>query len=170
MLSRLQKISLQFTNFVSTLAPPTKLFRLKRNLYRISGVDIGKDTKICGDVRIYASGKISIGHSTWVGIGCTFYCSQAVEIRIGDNCDIAPEVAFVTGSHRIGTTNRRAGPGYSKSIDVKNGCWLGARSTILPGVTIGEGSIVAAGSLVKDDVPANTLVAGVPARPVKELP
>jgi acetyltransferase-like isoleucine patch superfamily enzyme len=65
---------------------------------------------------------------------------------------------------------RRGGERYSRPVVVEDGVWVGACATILPGVTLGRGSVVAAGALVARDVPPHTLVAGVPARPIKSLP
>ncbi|MDD5580245.1 MAG: hypothetical protein PHY16_13310 [Methylobacter sp.] len=84
-------------------------------------------------------------------------------ILIGERCDIGPAVEFVTGSHIIGASARRAGHGTAKSIVINDGCWIGTGSRILGGVNIGSGVVVAAGSVVIRDVPANVLVAGVPA-------
>jgi maltose O-acetyltransferase len=56
-----------------------------------------------------------------------------------------------------------------RPVTIGNGAWLGARCTILPGVNVGEGAIVAAGAVVTHDVPANTMVAGVPARAIRDL-
>ncbi|MDZ7891010.1 MAG: DapH/DapD/GlmU-related protein [Rhodoferax sp.] len=69
----------------------------------------------------------------------------------------------------MGTSERRAGNGTAKSITIGNGCWIGAKSIILGGVSVGPGSVVAAGSIVTRDVPANVLVAGVPAKIKKSL-
>ena len=75
----------------------------------------------------------------------------------------------MTGSHQTGPSERRAGAGTAKEIVVESGCWIGARVLVLGGVTIGAGSIVAAGAVVTRDVAPNTLVAGVPAVKKKDL-
>jgi maltose O-acetyltransferase len=77
---------------------------------------------------------------------------------------------FLTLSHQIGGRDYRAGATTTRTITVESGVWIGARSVILPGVTLGAGSVVAAGSIVNKDVDADTLVAGVPARVVRTLP
>nr|WP_302050579.1 DapH/DapD/GlmU-related protein [Methylobacter tundripaludum] len=92
-----------------------------------------------------------------------------VPILIGERCDIGPAVEFITGGHIIGTASRRAGTGTAKPIVINNGCWIGAGSRILGGVNIGPGAVVAAGSVVTRDVPADVLVGGVPAVFKKKL-
>jgi maltose O-acetyltransferase len=98
-----------------------------------------------------------------------FYTHLDALIVIGADCDIGPSVEFITGSHVIGASSRRAGIGTVKPIVINDGCWIGAGSRILGGVTIGSGAVVAAGSVVIRDVPENVLVAGVPAVVKKEL-
>jgi len=85
------------------------------------------------------------------------------------NCDIGPNVSFVTGTHLIGKFNRRAGLGFSSRIKIGDGCWIGASVVILGGVKIGNGSVVAAGAVVINNIPKNTLVGGVPAKLIKKL-
>ena len=82
---------------------------------------------------------------------------------IGKNCDVSNRVNFILGSHEIGNSLHRASIGYGKDILVGDGAWIGFGASILPGVKIGNGAIVAAGSVVVTDVPSNTLVAGCPA-------
>ena len=102
-------------------------------------------------------------------MGVIFYTHLEAPIVIGSNCDIGPSVEFITGSHEVGTSLRRAGKGIAKPIVINDGCWIGAGSRILAGVTIGSGTIVASGSVVVCDVPENVLVAGVPAIVKKNL-
>jgi acetyltransferase-like isoleucine patch superfamily enzyme len=78
-------------------------------------------------------------------------------------------VTFQTGTHFIGDHDRRAGKGYNSDIKVGNGCWIGVRSTILPGISIGDGSVVAACACVARDVEKDTLVGGVPAKQIRKL-
>ncbi|MGF6094392.1 DapH/DapD/GlmU-related protein [Pseudomonas sp. 18175] len=99
-----------------------------------------------------------------------FHTHEEADITIGTCCDLGHGIEFIVGSHELGSQERRAGKGTARPIVVGNGCWIGARSIILGGVTIGDGAIVAAGAVVTRDVPTNTLVAGVPAVIKKELP
>ena len=127
------------------------------------GIEVGREAKVNGHTWFYGRGKIRIGDRTWIGPGCQFHSATGTVIDIGCDCDIAPMVLFVTGTHNIGNASRRAGEGVALDIKVGNGCWLGVRSTILGGVSIGDGSLVAAGALVESNMPTNSLAAGVPA-------
>ena len=69
----------------------------------------------------------------------------------------------------MGEAERRAGDPFGQTITVQRGCWIGSGVSLLPGVTVGAGAVVAAGALVVDDVPENTVVAGVPAQAIKSL-
>ena len=89
---------------------------------------------------------------------------------IGDNCDVAPDVTFLTGGHRIGGHDRRAGLGERYQITIGSGVWLGARSTCCGEISVGDGSVVAACACVVGDVPEDVLVGGVPAGVIRELP
>jgi maltose O-acetyltransferase len=80
------------------------------------------------------------------------------------------EVLFCTSTHIMGPATERAGRVHPQPITVGDGCWIGARSVILPGVTIGDGCVIAAGAVVNKDCAANGMYAGVPARRVKDLP
>ena len=150
-------------NILIQILPISSLFNLKRSLLRFAGADIADGVSINGHSWFYGKGNIVIGANTWIGAGCKFYTVKGNIIEIGKNCDIAPEVIFVPGTHKVGTFGQRAGEGYAQDIKVGNGCWIGTRVTILGGVTIGSGVIVAAGAVVCKDAPDNCLIAGVPA-------
>ncbi len=130
---------------------------------------VARGVSFCGGGWIYGPGLLQIGKGTWLSPACVFHTHKKAGIYIGERCDIGPGVEFVTGGHIIGTVRRRAGEGTAKLIEIGDGCWIGARSIILGGVRIGEGSVVAAGSVVTCDVPSNVLVAGVPARIKRNL-
>ena len=150
-------------NICSILLPPTRFFGLKRYLAKFAGIIISDGVSICGYTSFFGKGYVFIGENTWVGLRSAFYRTQLAEIRIGANCDIGPDVAFVSGSHELGNPCRRAGKGSGGDIVVEDGCWIGARVTIMGGVTISQGAIIGAGALVNKDVPADTIYAGVPA-------
>lgn len=156
-------------NWLLSILPTSGFFKLKCWLCSKCNLKLSANVCINGHTWFYGRGLISIGESTWIGPRCSFYSDQSVTISIGKNCDIAPEVAFVVGSHEIGKGGRRAGRGYCQSIVVEDGCWIGARVTVLGGVTIGKGAVIGAGTLVTKDVPAHVLAVGVPARVVRVL-
>lgn len=110
--------------------------------------------------------NISIGRAVFIGYDCTFTGHGAIDI--GDEVMIAHKVNLVTAGHPVEPGQRRAyitaGP-----ITIGTNVWVGAAATVLPGVHIGAGAVVAAGAVVTRDVPPATLVAGVPARVVREL-
>lgn len=158
-----------FVNIFLSWLPPTKFFKFRLNLLLLSGVSIQKNSFFCGRSWIYGRGRLFIGSETWLSPGVVIHTHADADIRIGDRCDIGPGVEFIPGSHAIGTASRRAGSGNAMPITVGNGSWIGAKSIILGGVNIGEGCIVAAGAVVAQNVPPNTLVAGVPARIKRQL-
>lgn len=151
-------------NYVLMFLPVSRFFGLKRFLLSMAGVEVGQDVKVNGRTWFYGRGEVRIGDRTWIGPGCQFHATNGTVIDVGADCDVAPEVMFVTGSHKFGTSARRAGEGYGESIHVGAGCWLGTRVTILGGSRIGNGSFVAAGALVNSALAENSLAAGVPAR------
>ena len=150
--------------------PPTRLFLLRNFFLKIAGISLGKNVRFCGRSWIYGRGDLLISDDTWISPGAIVFTHESVTIHVGSQCDIGPGVEFITGSHDIGNSLRRAGNGFAKAITVGDGVWIGAKSIILGGVTIGSGSIIAAGSLVRFDVPPNSLVAGVPAIVKRSLP
>ncbi|MGX7653022.1 acyltransferase [Shewanella putrefaciens] len=160
---------LHLFNLVNLVLPSTRFFRFRAFFLRFFLSKIGVDIKVCGHCWFFGRGSILIGDSTWISPGSRFYSNENAYISIGSNCDIGPEVSFVTGSHEIGESSRRAGIGLAGSIEIGDGCWIGARTTVLGNVKIGQGCIIAAGSVITKDVPANTLVAGVPAVIKREL-
>lgn len=156
-------------NIILSFLPPSRLFFFRRLCWRSVGIKMGRGVSYCGRGWIYGRGILEIGNLTWLSPGVVFYTNTKVSIKIGSDCDIGPGVEFITGSHLIGNGGRRAGIGTATQIIVGNGCWVGAKSIILGGVVIGDGSIVAAGSVVTKSIPANSLVAGVPAEIKRNL-
>ena len=150
-------------NFLLWALPPTRLFALRRSVLRLGGIDVAADACVCGRGWIYGRGTLTIGPGTWLSPGVVVHTHVEAPIVIGARCDVGPGVEFVTGSHVIGGHDRRAGAGTARAIAVEPGCWIGARALLLGGVTIGTGSIVAAGAVVTRDSPRNSLIAGVPA-------
>lgn len=113
-----------------------------------------------------AFGKFTkVGKGVFVNFGCTFLDRGG--ITLGDDVFIGPNVQLITENHPEQPQNRRNV--YARPISIGRKVWIGAGAIILPGVTVGENSIVGAGAVVKKDVPANVIVAGVPAKIVREI-
>lgn len=90
-------------------------------------------------------------------------------VTIGDNCLIGPNTLITTVGHPLSPMGRRNCIGQTKPITIGNDVWIGGNCVILQGVTIGNNVVVAAGAVVTKDVPDNCVVAGVPARVIREL-
>jgi acetyltransferase-like isoleucine patch superfamily enzyme len=109
--------------------------------------------------------NINIGKNVFVNHACTFMDRGGITLE--DNVLIGPKVNLITTNHPLEPTERRAT--ISRPIVIKKNAWIGAAATILPGVTIGENSIIASGAVVTTDVPPNTIAGGVPAKIIKKL-
>ena len=101
-------------------------------------------------------------------VGC--FLNLGADITIGNFVGFGQQVMILTETHDIGTPEYRSGQLRPKPVTIGSGCWIGARATILPGVTIGDGAIVAAGAVVTKNVPPHTIVGGIPAKVLGERP
>lgn len=90
-------------------------------------------------------------------------------ITIGRNCSIGYKVTLITANHSMECCDERGGENQPSPIDIHDGCWIGANSTILPGTIIEKGCVIAAGSVVKGTCKTNRLYAGVPAKEIRQL-
>jgi acetyltransferase-like isoleucine patch superfamily enzyme len=110
--------------------------------------------------------NITVGRAVFIGAGCAF--TGHATITIADEVMIAHRVNLVTSGHPVEPDRRRS---YitAAPITIATNVWIGAAATVLPGVTIGADSVVAAGAVVTHDVPPATLVAGVPAVVIRHL-
>jgi acetyltransferase-like isoleucine patch superfamily enzyme len=120
-------------------------------LLRLCGFSIGEDVYIADDLIVVEE------------------LSERGNITIGDRVSIAPRVTLVTSSHPNYSRTRGFAPVAAGPIVIENDAWLGAGCVILPGVRIGRGAVVGANSVVAHDVPPLHVVAGQPARTVREL-
>jgi maltose O-acetyltransferase len=159
-----------FAHLAETL-PSSAFSRTRTAMLRAAGVKIGAQSLIQGKVRLTGHGNpcqlLSIGERTLVTGG--LHADLGAPIRIGNMVRIGHDVSLLTITHAVGPYYLRAGVSFCNEIVIEDGCWLASRCIVLPGVTIGTGAIVAAGSVVSRNVPNHTLVAGVPARVVREL-
>lgn len=134
-------------------------------LSQITGTDIDDTVAIFTPLYINYGKHTKIGKNVFINFDCTFL--DLGGITIDDGVLIAPKVSLLSEGHPIEPENRHAL--VPKAIHIKKNAWIGAGATILQGVTIGENSVVAAGSVVSKDVPDNVIVGGTPARIIKEI-
>lgn len=109
--------------------------------------------------------NITIGKNVFINSGCHF--QDQGSIAIGDNTLIGHNVVLATINHDLNPANSRKN--HYAPINIADNVWIGSNATILPGVTIGEWAVVAAGSVVTKDVPPYTVVGGIPAKVMKTV-
>ena len=109
--------------------------------------------------------NITVGKNVFINTGCRFQDQGG--IRIGNDVLIGHNVVLATLNHDFAPYNRATM--HPAPVHIEDRVWIGANATVVPGVTIGENSIVAAGAVVTKDVPPNTIVGGVPAKVLKKI-
>ena len=144
-------------------------FKLLKLFLRLHRPDVSLPNKgLIGTNTIFGKGRlISIGENFFCGRSCHFSC----HIHIGSDVLIASNVAMVGGDHEIDNISglmRNSGRSTIMPIIIEDNVWIGHGAIILHGVTIHSGSVVAAGSVVTKNVDFNTIVAGNPARPIRQ--
>jgi maltose O-acetyltransferase len=157
---------------VSHFLPPFGFNRTRTVLLRATGLRIGVGSRIMGPLDITGPGDarklFSVGDASF--ISGPLHVDLGAEVRIGNRVQIGHHVVLLTLDHEIGPPEDRCGDLTAAPLEIGHGVWIASRVTVLPGVCIGNGSVVAAGAVVSRDVAPNTLVAGVPARFVRDLP
>lgn len=133
-------------------------------LSRLMGYEIDLSTTVKLPFYTDFGQFIRFGKNVFVNFGCSFMDRGGITIE--DEGLIGPNVRLITENHALEPELRRYV--YGKPIVIKKRAWLGAGVTVLPGVTIGENAVVAAGAVVTKDVPANTMAAGVPAKVIRK--
>ncbi|MGE0014798.1 MAG: sugar O-acetyltransferase [Candidatus Methanomethylophilaceae archaeon] len=126
--------------------------------------EVEADTAINPPFRCDLGFNLNLGRHVLVNSNCTFLDSNS--ITLGDYVMVGPNVTIITPDHSRDPQRRRAVGTVSRPVVIEDDAWIGAGSIILPGITVGKGSIVGAGSVVTRDVTAGTTVAGNPARPI----
>jgi acetyltransferase-like isoleucine patch superfamily enzyme len=141
----------------------TDVNQIRERLSEIIGSQLDKSTTVFAPFYTNFGRFILIGKNVFINHACT--CLDMGGIIIEDDVLIGPKVNLITENHPLDPANRKAL--ICKPIVVKRNAWIGAAATIMPGVTIGENAVVAAGAVVSKDIPANTVVGGIPAKFIK---
>jgi len=138
---------------------------VRKRLGEIIGTKIDESTTIFPPFYTNFGQSIRLGKNVFINHACSFL--DIGRITIEDDVQIGPRVNLTSENHPLDPEDRKTL--LLGSILIKRNAWIGAGATILPGVTIGENAVVAAGAVVNRDVPANTIVAGIPAKVVKHI-
>lgn len=134
-------------------------------LGQITGAKIDENTVIFTPLYINYGKHTKIGKNVFINFDCTFLDLGGITIE--DNVMLAPKVSLLSEGHPVAPDARQSL--MVRPIHIKRNAWIGANVTILPGVTIGENAIVAAGAVVSKDVPDNTIAGGIPAKVIKVI-
>lgn len=135
-------------------------------LHRLIG-SIGDSCEILPPLYVDYGTNISLGEGTFINHGA--YLMDCAPIAIGSGCFIGPYFGAYTAQHPLVAEQRNPGLERALPITIGDNCWLGASVAIMPGVTIGEGCVIAAGSLVTHDIPAGSIAMGSPARVARAI-
>lgn len=168
----------------ASVAPSARLYRSTAfDLFGPENLTIHEHARVHGAVRVATpAARVSIGRFSYVGPGTTILAEESITVGeyvyIANNVDILDSDAHSMDwrERRIEAQRVADGEPYDRSrierrpVAIEDDVWIGAKATILPGVRVGRGAIVAAGAVVVKDVAPFTLVAGVPARLIRELP
>lgn len=139
--------------------------QIRKHLSEIIGSGIDSSTIVFAPFYTNFGQFITIGKNVFINHACSFLDMGGITIE--DNVLIGPKVNLITENHPLNPSDRKSL--ICKPILIRRNAWIGAAATILPGVTIGENSVVAAGAVVNADVPPNTIVGGVPAKFIKSI-
>jgi maltose O-acetyltransferase len=144
---------------------------LRARLLRLARFSVGRGTRVVGPLDITGPRgllpRLIIGEDCSIASNCMFDLSE--QLTIGDRVTIEPGVMILTSTHELDFPNHRAGPLIKSPVTIGSGVWLRARSIVLPGVKVGDGAVVEAGSVVNKDVVANARVGGSPATVLEQL-
>jgi maltose O-acetyltransferase len=132
-------------------------------MYRMAGTHIGNGTNIHMWCNFYDPSNISIGQDTIIGDHA--FLDGRARLTIGDHVAFASSVMVFNSEHQLDDPEFKA---IQESVTIEDYVFIGPRAIILPGVTIGRGAVVAAGAVVTKDVPAMTVVGGVPAKEIRK--
>ncbi|MET3500349.1 acetyltransferase-like isoleucine patch superfamily enzyme [Mucilaginibacter sp. SG538B] len=143
----------------------TTVEQIRQQLSNIIGATIDKSTTLFAPFHTNFGRFISIGKHVFINHACSFLDMGGITLE--DHVLLGPKVNLITENHPLDPVNRRGM--ICKPIVIKRNAWIGAGATILPGVTVGENAVVAAGAVVSKDVPANTVVGGIPAKILKTI-
>ena len=164
-LPQLWEVVAQTIKRSAALNVATSIDEIRTLLSEIIGAEVDKSTTVFIPFYTNYGRHIKLGKNVFINHACSFLDLGGITIE--DEVQIGPRVNLITENHPLEASDRKSL--LLNRILIKRNAWIGAGATILPGVTIGENAVVAAGAVVNKDVAANTMVAGIPAKVIKVL-
>ncbi len=162
---KLREASFETKRILTQLNNSSNTAEIRDLLSQITGSEIDESVAIFTPLYINHGKHTKIGKNVFINFDCVFLDLGGITIE--DNVLIGPKVSLLSEGHPLSPKERQAlVPGH---IHLKKNAWIGAGATILPGVTVGENAVVAAGAVVSKDVLANTVVGGIPAKHLKDI-
>jgi acetyltransferase-like isoleucine patch superfamily enzyme len=162
-LNRFKSYFIDFELFLLSLITYFPSHTLRKLAFTLCGMKIGSNSTLHVGCRFYYLPNIKIGNGTIVGDRC--FLDGRAKLVIGDNVDIASQTLIYNSEHDIKSRDFHPVNG---DVQIGDYVFIGPRVVILPGVTVGKGAIIAAGAVVTKDVPAFSIVGGVPAKIIGE--
>lgn len=148
--------------------PLTRWYKIRARMLRFCGIKCTLTLRLVSSARIVYK-NVTIGENSFIGHQVLITGNDLFKIQIGSNVDLAPRVTILSGGHEIDMIGKHsAGLGSGGDVIIEDGVWIGANSTILPGVRIGEKSVIGAGSVVTKDIPHHCIAVGNPCKPIKQ--
>ena len=128
---------------------------------------VGENVVVQPPMQVDYGNNTYVGNDFYANFDCIFL--DVAEIHIGNHVMFGPKVSLLTATHPIAASARRTGLELAHPITIENDVWIGGNTTVLPGVTIGEGTIIGAGSVVTKDIPAGVIAVGNPCRILRKI-
>jgi len=164
-MNKVWEVVAQTIKLVSALNTSSTIEEIRERLREITGNEIDKSSTLFVPFYTNFGKHIKIGKNVFINHACSFLDLGGITIE--DDVLIGPRVNLITENHPVPPSQRKSL--VLSPIHIKRNAWIGAGATILPGITIGENAIIAAGAVVNKDVPANTIVGGIPAKIIKSI-
>lgn len=151
--------------------PSSGLQKLKAKLFRWAGVKVGNNVEFFQGVKIQGIGEIEIGDGAFIGHEVLLMVNEGSKIIIEEEAIVSSRATVITGFHHITPNGKRilSREGTTSTVNIRRGCCVLAGSIVLPGITVGEMAVVAAGATVARDVDPFTMVGGCPAKFIKSI-
>lgn len=158
-------------NLLMAILPNSGAQGLKARLYRWAGVIVGQGVEFFQGIKVQGIGELEIGDRAFIGHEVLFMLNEGSKVIVEPQAIVGSRSIVITGFHPIEPDGERilGREGTTSTIRIGKGCSVSTNCTVLPGVTVGEMSLVAAGAVVAKDVAPYTLVGGCPAKFIKNL-